>query len=848
MQSALQVEEFLSYMPNVAKCERALRELNFAWRLIESTAKMVCPLEAKTILPTMNATRDGFMLLERQLISNLVQENVTKSVQEINFKAQVIIDIVVRNLFERTADVGFLAMDDAIRGFILDDRRDADRIVPRLQEYRDKYTVYDEILILDTKGRVLAHLDTDSGVAQSCDPLIAETLNCDTYVETFHKSDLRPAQERSLIYSRKITHPQTGYPIGVLCLCFPLAVEMEGVFARLRKEHDRSIMLMLDNDGYVIASSDADHIPPGRHVPNAIDGDYEIVSLSGREYFAKTCHAQDYQGYSGPGWLGHVMIPCETAFRRQNHDALSAYDAMTLAGVMSHAKSFCPPLYDVTVKAESINIALRRVVWNGQIMSASQSGDSLRLKSILQEISQTGDETSRVFKDSIRDLYATVISSSLQDVQFISRLTIDMMDRNLYERANDCRWWALTPDIRRLMANNARTAEGQARITQTLEAINALYTAYTRLVVFDMTGMIVAASGLHRDDTETVGRMMDESLVQSTLSLRGSQQYCVSAFEPTWLYADRPTYIYCAAICDPEDSMRVIGGIGIVFDSEPEFRNMLLTSLPKRAGAFSAFTDRAGNVISSTHADYPPGSMLHPEGPMLSQKNGVSAARVIVQRGEYMMVGYTTSFGYREFKNSDAYHNDIIAMVFVPIGAQTKTIAGEKDQSGLSDHEYREQGADTREFATFFIDEALFALPTSSVIDAVEASGMTSAAALRPLIAGLLNYQDSGSETSAFVPVVDMRYLINSGSEQSHALNEVIVIRHGSHTLGLLVGRLHDVLEFSEKQIEPALKLFHDRPSYVCNLIKTDNRDRMIQVLDFERIVQMVFEEQKKSC
>jgi hypothetical protein len=77
----------------------------------------------ETILPTMNATRDGFKLLERQLISNLVQENVTKPVQEINFKAQVIIDIVVCNLFERTADVGFLAMDDAIREFILDGQR-----------------------------------------------------------------------------------------------------------------------------------------------------------------------------------------------------------------------------------------------------------------------------------------------------------------------------------------------------------------------------------------------------------------------------------------------------------------------------------------------------------------------------------------------------------------------------------------------------------------------------------------------------------------------------------------------------------------------------------------------------
>ena len=487
MRKTLQEEEFLPYMPGVTKCERALRELNFTWRLIESTAKMVCPLEAKTILPTMKATRDGFISLESQLITNLVQENITKTVQEMYFKAHVIIDIVVRNLFERTADVGFLAMDDAIREFILDKDRKATSIVPRLRAYCDKYTVYDEILILDTTGKVLAHLDSSNDVTHSSDPLLAKTLGSDAYVETFHHSDLRPAQERSLIYSRKIMHPQTGQAIGVLCLCFPLEVEMKDVFAGLRKESDRSIMLMLDRDGCVIASNDANHIAPGRRVPLALAGEYEVVSYAGREYFAKTCAAQDYQGYGGPGWLGHVMIPCETAFRQRNLDLLSSCDAAILTGIMAHAKSFCPPLHDVSMQAESINSALRRVVWNGKIMSAGEDSNLLKLKSILQEISQTGDETSRVFKDSIHDLYETVISSSLQDVQFISRLMIDIMDRNLYERANDCRWWALTPDIRHLMSRPL-TDDGRQRITQILESINALYTAYCRLVVFDRAG------------------------------------------------------------------------------------------------------------------------------------------------------------------------------------------------------------------------------------------------------------------------------------------------------------------------------------------------------------------------
>ncbi|MDY7539319.1 hypothetical protein RGU72_13750 [Undibacterium sp. 5I1] len=314
-QTSTLAEEFLPYMPAVSKCERSLHDLNFAWRLIESTAKMVCPTEAKTILPTMKATREGFNQLEKKLITNLAQENVTKAVQEMQFKAQVIIDIVVRNLFERTADVGFLAMDDAIRDFILDDERDVDAIRVRLQDYRNKYTVYDEILILNTHGEVLANLDQSNLVRQSYDLLLAATLDSDTYVESFQQSDLRATQQRSLIYSRKITHPEDGSAIGVLCLCFPHAVEMSGVFAGLHKAADRSVMLMLDASGEVISSSDEYHIPTGRKMQIALDGAYQIVSYAGRDYFAKTCAAQNYQGYSGPGWLGHVMIPCEAAFR-----------------------------------------------------------------------------------------------------------------------------------------------------------------------------------------------------------------------------------------------------------------------------------------------------------------------------------------------------------------------------------------------------------------------------------------------------------------------------------------------------------------------------------------------------
>ena len=148
----LQIDNFLPYMRDVTRCEQSLHELNLMWRIIESSAKMNCPLEAKSILPTMAATRAGFNRLEEELVLSLVQEKVSTVMNEIGTKAKYVIDILVRNLFERTADVGFLATDEELCAFVAGISGDTESARLRLRAYRRKYTVYDEIILLDVDG------------------------------------------------------------------------------------------------------------------------------------------------------------------------------------------------------------------------------------------------------------------------------------------------------------------------------------------------------------------------------------------------------------------------------------------------------------------------------------------------------------------------------------------------------------------------------------------------------------------------------------------------------------------------------------------------------------------------
>ena len=111
-------ETFSPYIHSVTQCKDILRDLNGTWSLISAIAEISCPKEAATILPAMEATKIGFGDLESKLTSQLVSEEIKKTCLELESKAQVSIDILVRNLYERTADIGFLATNADICNFV----------------------------------------------------------------------------------------------------------------------------------------------------------------------------------------------------------------------------------------------------------------------------------------------------------------------------------------------------------------------------------------------------------------------------------------------------------------------------------------------------------------------------------------------------------------------------------------------------------------------------------------------------------------------------------------------------------------------------------------------------------
>jgi hypothetical protein len=165
------------------------------------------------------------------------------------------------------------------------------------------------------------------------------------------------------------------------------------------------------------------------------------------------CAGAAYQGDAGPaGWVGLALVPVEHAFTADAAAAV-AIETQALETIMHDSMLFPESLRAVPRQAAQIQRNLSRSVWNGSVRLAEASENSADFsKALLREMSNAGAKTQTVFDQAISNLQQTVVAALLQNVQSRAAFAIDVMDRNLYERANDCRWWALDATFRESLA------------------------------------------------------------------------------------------------------------------------------------------------------------------------------------------------------------------------------------------------------------------------------------------------------------------------------------------------------------------------------------------------------------
>ena len=782
----------------------------------------------------MGGTRQAFESLTTELMRNLGVETHRKALLGLKAKGQIAIDIMVRNLYERTADIGFLCTDGDIRAYLASREAAAESdaelrkldetLRSRFREYVAKYSVYHDVILLAPTGEILLRLDDRALGERSNDPLIATTLTTrEGYVETFRRSDLLPRQSRGLIYSYRVA--DGGRPIGVLCLCFRFDDEIARIFSKLQEEADWTLFALLDQRGEVIASSDRWQLPIGAPLALSLQEDGAIIRFAGREYLAITRKTQGYQGYMGPGWYGQAMIPIEHAFDHRPIETHARIPEQMLAQLRDSAVIFSDELRRIPRQADEIQRELNRAVWNSNVRLGQRTDDNSDFaKVLLWEIGNAGRRTQETFDLSILDLQETVISSIFDDAELLAALAVDVLDRNLYERANDCRWWALERTFAQALAGDTAARDQSGAI---LKHINGLYTVYHNIILFDAQRRIICAS--NADAASRAGNVINEDWAVRTLNLRGSHEYAISEFKASPLYRNQHTLTFGAAV---RPGGRILGGIGIVFDVQPQLTAMLRDALPRSEsgepapGAIGLFVDQEMHVIAAT-SQYQPGDTIALSKELLRHPARSGTRLVELDKISYAL-GVRRTAGYREYRGLDA-----VALILVPLGAATHVAAVE---SRFKRSATQRQGADHEEkvdIATFRCVDQRLGLMRHEVVEAVDGSRLRTVPGSPPWHSGLLMYRESP------VPVIDLARLLEKTTTPT--TGDVVVARVPAtgQLIGILINELGDIPEVATNRILPFTeRAQRTTPAVVDRAVRPESpQEPVLFIVNIEQLV-----------
>jgi len=593
--------------------------------------------------------------------------------------------------------------------------------------------------------------------------------------------------------------------IGLLCLSFRLEDEMAAAFRQLLAGQDEhAVICLLDAGQRVLQSSDAWQIAPGATLQ--IKG--ERVLFAGRDYLCAAASASGYEGYRGPpGWTACVLTPLEWVFEA-DEDAGPGDELrqlLELGQAIDTRQLFDAELQGIPLEAQRIQRNLSRTLWNGKLRSHARSASGPSgtgfATTLLNEVQRTGGQLRQVFEQAIAKLQNSTLAAVFDGARFQARLAIDIMDRNLYERANDCRWWALDVRLQRALAAQgtpqAQTAALEAQ--QVLQHINSLYTVYSLLLVFDPQGRVVAVSDPAQGGQ--VGQPLNAPWVGAALALRDPERYVVSRHEASPLYdAAVPTYIYATSL---QHQGQVVGGIAIVFDGAPQFAAMLRDSLPAAGGedamaAAGLFVTRDGRVVASSDARWPAGTPA-PLSPALltSVAPGQTLRSELEIAGRVYAAGIAMSRGYREYRQGQAASSeDVAAVLLQPLGPRMSALGAANDTGFVPPP--AQAGAQTLDIAAFSVAGEWLGLPAALLVEALEQPRLTALPNAPRHLVGMLEHE------GRMLPVLDLSLALYGRAAPVQEAPVIVCRNDSGQGLALRVEELGPVFSIAASQALPS--------------------------------------------
>lgn len=226
---------------------------------------------------------------------------------------------------------------------------------------------------------------------------------------------------------------------------------------------------------------------------------------------------------------------------------------------------------------------------------------------------------------------------------------IEIIDRNLYERTCDVRWWATDPAVVDCCAKPS--PEASAHAAKRLGVILGAYTVYLDLWVCDTDGRIVASGRPERYPRVKAVSVADQPWFRQAMGTRSGDEFAVADISLAPALGDRLVATYAAAIReDGAAAGRVIGVLGVHFDWSPQAKAVVdgvrLTD-EERKRSRVMLLDQNFRVLASSDG----AGVLRDTFPLVTAGGGMGA----YPRGDGAMIGYALTPGYETYRGLGWY-------------------------------------------------------------------------------------------------------------------------------------------------------------------------------------------------
>lgn len=198
---------------------------------------------------------------------------------------------------------------------------------------------------------------------------------------------------------------------------------------------------------------------------------------------------------------------------------------------------------------------------------AHEMGDvSAHITEVAQALREAVQANVARIESAGAEMMTTFRGARLQDIALNA---VEIIDRNLYERSCDVRWWATDSAV--VQAVESPSAASASHAVERLATILRSYTVYLDLWVVDASGRVVA-NGRPNAYPGVIGLDVSrEAWFRDAVATRDGDQYVVADVAKASALGGAPAATYATAIRKgAQADGQPLGALGIFFDWAPQ--------------------------------------------------------------------------------------------------------------------------------------------------------------------------------------------------------------------------------------------------------------------------------------